>query len=96
MGQWKNLALFSGLAAGAALVKKQEAPGEYPNYSLLEGCPGYKALKVEKHGSGLTANLELAGEACNAYGDDLKDLILEVTYESGEFCSAHVLLSGCN
>lgn len=77
--------LFSGVASAAALVARQDAPQQYPDYSLLEGCPGYKASNVETTDSGITAELTLAGEACNAYGEDLEELILEVTYETGKF-----------
>ena len=48
----------------------------------LAGCPGYKASRVQTTTSGLTADLTLAGKACNVYGADLKDLTLEVVYES--------------
>lgn len=48
-----------------------------------DACPGYRASNVTETGSRLTAELTLAGEACNAYGTDLKHLTLEVTYETG-------------
>jgi alpha-glucosidase len=51
----------------------------------LAACPGYKASNVQTTSSGLTADLTLAGTACNAYGTDLKDLVLQVTYEEGLF-----------
>lgn len=70
--------LFSGLASASALVSRNGG-------DALAKCPGYKASNVKTSGSGLTAELTLAGKACNAYGDDLKNLILEVTYESGKF-----------
>lgn len=50
----------------------------------LATCPGYKASKVKISSIGLTAELTLAGKACNVYGIDLKDLVLQVTYESGK------------
>lgn len=85
MGYWKGVALFAGLASAAAVSRRQEEPlVQYPDYNLLADCPGYAASNVKTSDSGLKANLKLAGEACNAYGDDLKDLTLEVTYESGE------------
>jgi alpha-glucosidase len=49
----------------------------------LAKCPGYKASNVKVGKSSLTADLKLAGKACNVYGDDLKSLTLEVEYESG-------------
>ena len=51
----------------------------------LAKCPGYKATNVKTSTNGLTADLKLAGKACNAYGTDLDNLVLEVTYETGEF-----------
>lgn len=94
MVSWKSLLLFSGLAsasvaverAGATLLARADA--EYPSYERLADCPGYSARNVQKRRNGLTADLKLAGKACNAYGKDLKDLTLEVTYESGEYTTA--------
>ena len=51
--------------------------------ATLDACPGYKAINVESHGSTLTANLTLAGQACNVFGTDVQQLKLEVTYETG-------------
>ena len=48
-------------------------------------CPGYTAANVQKTSSGLTADLTLAGEACNVYGTDLQDLTLTVEYQAGRF-----------
>ncbi|KAH7082944.1 glycosyl hydrolases family 31-domain-containing protein [Paraphoma chrysanthemicola] len=47
-------------------------------------CPGYTASNVVKGNSGLTADLTLAGTACNVYSDDLKDLKLVVEYQTNE------------
>lgn len=47
-------------------------------------CPGYKASNVKTSSSGLTADLTLAGKACNVYGNDIKDLTLTVEYQTGE------------
>lgn len=76
MKVWDSL-LLSGLASGAALSRADT------NNDALAACPGYKASNVQTTDSGLTAELSLAGKACNVYGDDLKDLVLEVTYETG-------------
>lgn len=51
--------------------------------SSLDDCPGYKASNVQNDGSRVTADLTLAGTACNVYGDDLTDLKLEVEYQTG-------------
>lgn len=50
----------------------------------LSGCPGYAASNVQQNANGLTADLTLAGEACNAYGTDLPNLTLTVEYQSCE------------
>lgn len=85
MRYWKTLALsFAGLASSAAVTRRQEQPAQYPDYNLLADCPGYVASSVEKSNTGLKADLKLDGEACNAYGEDLKDLILEVSFESSK------------
>ena len=50
----------------------------------LEKCPGYKASRIERSSSSsLTAHLKLAGEPCNTYGEDLKELRLKVEYQAG-------------
>ncbi len=43
--------------------------------------PGYKLGSLEETHTGLTAKLSLAGAACNAFGRDINDLTIEVTYE---------------
>lgn len=48
-------------------------------------CPGYTASNVVKTDSSLTADLSLAGAACNVYSDDIKDLKLVVEYQTSEF-----------
>lgn len=51
----------------------------------VEDCPGYTATNVVETATGLTADLSLAGEACNAYGYDLGSLKLLVEYQTGWF-----------
>jgi alpha-glucosidase len=48
-------------------------------------CPGYAASNVVKTASSLTADLTLAGAACNVYSDDIKDLKLVVEYQTSEY-----------
>lgn len=74
-----GLVLFLATAVSAAAVLKRDYSSDDP----LTSCPGYKASNVVKTASGLTADLTLAGEACNVYGTDLKDLTLEVSYDTG-------------
>ena len=49
----------------------------------LSSCPGYTASNVVQTDSGLTASLNLAGDACNALGYDLPYLTLLVEYQTG-------------
>lgn len=51
--------------------------------SSLESCPGYTASNVQNDGARVTADLALAGTACNVYGKDLTNLRLEVEYQTG-------------
>ncbi|EMC96216.1 glycoside hydrolase family 31 protein [Baudoinia panamericana UAMH 10762] len=53
-------------------------------------CPGYTASNVQNGSSGLTADLTLAGPACNAYGNDVRDLTLSVQYQSKERLSVKI------
>jgi hypothetical protein len=62
-------------ALAGSLVQRQS--------SSLEGCPGYTASNLQDDGSRVTADLSLAGAACNVYGEDLTDLKLEVEYQTG-------------
>ena len=48
-------------------------------------CPGYTAQNVSQTSTSLTARLTLAGPACNMYGTDLDDLILNVEYQTGKW-----------
>lgn len=52
--------------------------------SSLESCPGYTASNVQDDGSKVTADLTLAGTACNVYGQDLTSLKLQVEYQTGK------------
>lgn len=46
-------------------------------------CPGYTASNIVTTNTGLTADLNLAGPACNSYGIDLQNLTLLVEYQTG-------------
>lgn len=47
-------------------------------------CPGYSAGNVQTTNTGLTADLSLAGPACNSYGSDISALKLSVNYDTGK------------
>lgn len=46
-------------------------------------CPGYSANNIKTTDGGMTADLSLAGDACNIYGKDLPDLKFMVEYQTG-------------
>ncbi|KAF8587460.1 glycoside hydrolase family 31 protein [Ramaria rubella] len=48
----------------------------------VSSCPGYSLTSLQNTEHGLSAHLELAGAACNAFGLDISNLTIEVTYES--------------
>ncbi|KAI9699860.1 MAG: hypothetical protein M1820_007035 [Bogoriella megaspora] len=50
--------------------------------SGLDSCPGYSASNLVQGDTSFTADLSLAGTACNTYGDDIQNLTLKVEYES--------------
>jgi alpha-glucosidase len=82
----RSLALL--LAAGSALG--QEAPRQQvalSNSSITHSfnvstCPGYTLRDLSETQNGLTAKLDLAGPACNAFGADIANLTIQVTYET--------------
>lgn len=90
-----RVSLFSVLVA-SSLVVAMPAPRDdpppdpvhinewFPEPFALSDCPGYAASNVVKTDSSLTADLTLAGTACNVYSDDLKDLKLLVEYQTSE------------
>lgn len=73
VGLW----LCAKLTTAGVLISR-----DYPSDQPLTACPGYRATNVHTTATGLTADLKLAGKACNVYGTDLDNLILEVTYET--------------
>ncbi|GAB7358215.1 hypothetical protein MBLNU230_g0367t1 [Neophaeotheca triangularis] len=47
-----------------------------------QDCPGYKASNVADTAQGFTADLTMAGAACQAFGNDIADLVLNVEYQT--------------
>jgi alpha-glucosidase len=47
-------------------------------------CPGYIASNVRETASTLTADLDLAGPACNVYGNDVANLTLTVEFQADD------------
>ncbi|KAI1149403.1 glycoside hydrolase family 31 protein [Nemania diffusa] len=72
-----SLLFLAATASASALVGRA-----YSTSDPLAACPGYSASNVRTTASGLTAALTLAGKGCDVYGTDLKDLVLEVSYDT--------------
>jgi alpha-glucosidase len=49
-----------------------------------DSCPGYKASNVQRSDTRLTADLTLAGTACNTYSEDLQDLKFLAEWQTGK------------
>ncbi|KAI2622431.1 glycoside hydrolase family 31 protein [Hypoxylon sp. NC1633] len=54
-------------------------------------CPGYRASNVKTSSNGLTADLTLAGDACNVYGTDIEHLSLVVEYQAVDRLHVEIL-----
>lgn len=52
--------------------------------ATIENCLGYSASHVRQSFNGLVADLTLIGSPCNIYGDDIKNLKLQVDYQGGK------------
>lgn len=89
-----SLALAGAAAAGPLFVPRQEAPSSQGPVTIpspvehsgnTSSCQGYRAVDVQKQGSGLSATLELIAP-CGAYGPDVERLNLRVHYHDRECC----------
>jgi alpha-glucosidase len=74
-----KLLLCTATASATALVSR-----DAPSDNVLSACPGYKASNIQTTTTGLTADLSLAGDACDVYGTDITDLVLQVSYDTGQ------------
>lgn len=77
--RWLGVFALAGRVTASPLIPRQS-----DDAVDLSRCPGYTASNVQQTSSGLTADLTLAGEPCNAYGDDLRDLTMTVEYQTGK------------
>jgi alpha-glucosidase len=70
--------------SAVALRCLKSVKGTLTNPAVLDACPGYNVVNVKSRGAQLTADLVLAGGACNVYGNDTTKLLLLVEYQTGE------------
>ncbi|RAL61331.1 hypothetical protein DID88_009467 [Monilinia fructigena] len=77
--------LLTATTVSAATLDFQSRATRSDTNSILpfSECPGYTASNIKTTSSSLSADLTLAGPACNTYGADLKQLTLKVVYETG-------------
>ncbi|KAJ3562776.1 hypothetical protein NPX13_g8438 [Xylaria arbuscula] len=54
-------------------------------------CPGYTASNIVETATGLTADLTLAGDPCNVYGNDVEALSLVVEYQAADRLHVEIL-----
>lgn len=52
-----------------------------------DDCPGYRASNVVRSDNSVTADLTLAGSACNLYSPDLTDLKFLAEWQTGTLIS---------
>lgn len=61
-----------------------------PSFDVTS-CPGYQLVgEPNQSQHGFTAQLSLAGQACNAYGVDISNLTLSVVYEKKHQLHVHI------
>ncbi|ESK96883.1 alpha-glucosidase [Moniliophthora roreri MCA 2997] len=65
--------------AAQAVIKVEDS---IPHSRNVSHCTGYSLGSLSHTENGFTAQLNLAGTPCNAFGTDILYLTLEVTYES--------------
>lgn len=90
--------LTSAIAlSGSALAQSKEGVDRLDDAGTdlydkdLSSCPGYKVTEQHETESGFSATLSLAGQACDVYGVDLKDLKLEVEYQTADRLHVKIL-----
>ncbi|KAG2130855.1 glycosyl hydrolases family 31-domain-containing protein, partial [Suillus clintonianus] len=75
--------VWGEVSQSATLGNKFTSDGTETPYSMnVTYCPGYTLGSLQESDIGLTARLTLTGPACNAFGLDISDLTIEVTYQS--------------
>ncbi|KAF8133622.1 hypothetical protein K438DRAFT_2031359 [Mycena galopus ATCC 62051] len=63
-------------------VELGSEPQVNPGFAAAGTCPGYFLQSLAETANGMTAKLNLAGAACNIFGEDVANLTIQVTYET--------------
>ncbi|KAJ2653614.1 hypothetical protein IWW40_000308 [Coemansia sp. RSA 1250] len=53
-------------------------------------CPGYKAYHVVETSNGLQASLVLNGAPCNVFGQDISELMIDVSFDTDSRLHVHI------
>jgi alpha-glucosidase len=75
-----GIGLYHGFSLAAPQISSQ--PSTLTHSGDVSQCPGYRLSSLHQTQTGLTARLSLNGHACNAFGQDINDLTIQVTYET--------------
>ncbi|KAI1810462.1 glycoside hydrolase family 31 protein [Poronia punctata] len=85
------------LSSSANTLRTRDDDGTIPNIQDPHAvnpqsvCPGYKLASVVETKLGVTADLVLAGDACNVYGNDIEWLSLVVEYQAADRLHVEIL-----
>lgn len=92
--------LLLGLAACSSLISAIPISHDHTEVSRfiasrapVDNCTGYAASNIVETDSSLTADLTLAGAACNLYSQDIKNLKLLVEYQNSKHLPFSVALA---
>jgi alpha-glucosidase len=78
--------LIKSLTFVASIVISVHAASLSVRDTTPAACPGYRASNIQTNkGTVISADLNLAGVACNVYGTDLDNLRLVVEYQNRAF-----------
>ncbi|KAG9311232.1 glycoside hydrolase family 31 protein [Chiua virens] len=77
-----SLAATCAWANPSSLWQQRQSARSATYSKNVTSCPGYTLESLTESQYGLTAQLSLAGMPCDAFGTDIADLTIEVTYQS--------------
>ncbi|KAL5534874.1 hypothetical protein ACEPAG_1339 [Sanghuangporus baumii] len=78
------------LLAGCSIIASAQQINETVHSLNVSTCPGYTLQSLQNTSTGFVAGLALAGPACNAFGNDVANLTVEVSYESQSRLHVHI------